>query len=88
MGYHGHFSIDGRVTWQDRWEHMTRTERWLFVIAGVNFFALIAASLWLGGDAVNGKSSMAAISSAIMAAITKSVRQFTTRTGCTLSAPS
>nr|WP_314446492.1 hypothetical protein [uncultured Sphingomonas sp.] len=55
MGYRGHFSTDGSVGWEDRWVNMSRTERLVFVGGILNFFALVAISIWVGGDAVQGK---------------------------------
>jgi hypothetical protein len=55
LGYRGHFSVDGKVGWEDRWTHMTAFERFLLVAALLNFIALFAAAMWLGGDAANGK---------------------------------
>jgi hypothetical protein len=55
VGYRGHFSIDGRVTWEDRWAHLTRLERVIFIGGLLNFVALFVISLWVGGDAVQGK---------------------------------
>ena len=55
MGYRGHFSTDGCVTWDDRWAHLTRAERVMLVVGLLNFVALFALSMWLGGDAASGK---------------------------------
>jgi hypothetical protein len=55
LGYRGHFSVDGKVGWEDRWAHLTRAERFIFLGGLLNFVALFLISMWVGGDAVQGK---------------------------------
>ena len=55
MGYRGQFSSGGKVGWEDRWAHMSRVERVIFIGGLLNFVALLMISMWVGGDAVQGK---------------------------------
>lgn len=55
MGYLERPSLDGKIGWAERWDHMTRVERVLTVITLVNFFGAIVLVMLLGGDALQGR---------------------------------